>query len=627
MPLHKRQTIDYVLYPLLLIPIFFFPSIQDVFNLPKLWLLISLTVGIILHFILNLRQIKSGDSVWKRRILVLTITMIATLSVCSFLTESTLSRILFGLPSRANGLLYFICIFALLGVAASSGTSMGFLKRSIRIAQIPLTLNLVYCTIQYFGIDPIAWNNPYNPMIGTFGNPNFSGAVLGISSSVFLLLSLEAAGLWKWTFILLSVYSFVLSFLTESLQGPLIASIGILIIYAKKISKEISKRQLLLFLIGCSILALFLIISFFGYGPLGNLLYQYTLRLRFEYWRIGLKTTLSNPFTGIGPDSYIEGFSLFRSESFIDTYGVGLRSDSAHSSPLNFLANFGFVPFVLYILVVMVITYFSVKQLFGVSGVKIDEKAFALMWILFLIQSLISIEQIGLGVLQWLSGGLVLHFAFNDYRNASTLESSRNRSIQNSISTSYAQKGKFSAMSGEAAVCSFLIAAFLASPPLSDEIKLANIASANYQDPEVQKLVGVEVKSLSTFALEDFRRARVVTNYYLNIGDVDSAMQVLTTITEKDPQSVDAWSQIAKIENFRGRYAEEIVARRTILTLDPLGYQNMLELSNAYLKLEKWNLAILFAKKVSKLAEENIEGVQARKLIEELKTAQAMVEN
>jgi hypothetical protein len=37
-----------------------------------------------------------------------------------------------------------------------------------------------YGVLQHLGKDPIKWNNPYNAVIGTLGNPDFAAAVMAI---------------------------------------------------------------------------------------------------------------------------------------------------------------------------------------------------------------------------------------------------------------------------------------------------------------------------------------------------------------------------------------------------------------------------------------------------------------
>ena len=617
----KRQTIDYLLYPLILVPVFFLPSIDDVFNLPKLWLLISLTLGICVHLTLNVKKISRENWKLKRLLLILILSLNLIMTCCSFLSESTMSRILWGFPSRSNGLLYFICIFVLLGVALVANPSSKFPKRSVHSLQIPFAVNLLYCSLQLIGKDPVAWSNPYNPLIGTFGNPNFSGAVLGISSAFYFFLFLNASRLWKSTYLLLGLSSFVLSLLTDSLQGPVVAVLGLGIIFLERYSVRLSKKKLLAITSSMLLAGSFFVISFLGFGPAGSFLYQYTLRLRLDYWWIALQSALAKPFTGIGPDSFLEGYFLHRSEDFVTTYGVGLRADSAHSAPLNFLASFGFISFILYLLIVLAVSHFALKLIFESPKTVMAPRVFALIWLLFLVQSLISLEQVGLGAIQWLSGGLVLHFTFNPKAYRSDVEKSVKKHTMGTVTIDSRQENKFSLVSGELAILSIVASAFLVSPPLKDEFTLRQISQANFENPEVHKEVDKEIDSLSPFALQEFRRARNVTNYYLNIGDVDKAIKILSDLTTIDPQSADAWSQIAKIENFRGRYAEEIAARKSLLALDPLNYRNILDLAKAYVSHGDKELAVVMLKEVRRLAKSNVEAIEASKLLVDLSMA------
>lgn len=623
----KRQTIDFLLYPLVFVPIFIIPGIEDVFNLPKLWLLISLTVGIVIHYVVSFRQIKSVSWKLKRNLLVLILATNCTIVGCSFLTETTLSRILWGSPSRSNGVLYFICIFSLVGIASTSAPSSDFLKKSIRFIQIPLFVNLLYCSIQFLGKDPLPWVNPNSPIIGTFGNPNFSGAALGISCVFYLLLSLNSTKNWRLIYSILGLFSFYLSISTDSLQGPAIAVIGSLLILIQRISLGISRKKILAIFLSLFFVGAFFLSSFLGFGPVGSLLYQYTLRLRLDYWWIALQMALSEPLIGKGPDSYYEGYLLYRSENFVETYGVGLRADSAHSAPLNFLANFGFLSFALYFLLTAIITFFAIKLIFSWPRIGLEAQIFSFIWLLFLLQSMISIEQIGLGVMQWLSGGLVLHFSFNHSQYMSDEKKLMNKRVTNGFPTNSVKHRKLSVLGGELAVLSIAVSALLALPPLRDEIILKNIAQGNFQDAEVQNTITKEIQSLSSFALKEYRRARIVSNYYLNIGDTDSALAILRTLTAIDPESADTWLQIAKIENYMNRHAEEIIARKVVLVLDPLNYRNMLDLAKTYIKQGDQSLALPMLAEVTRLAKANVEAIEAARLLDELMKGETKIQN
>ena len=47
-------------------------------------------------------------------------------------------------------------------------------------------VNVIYSLWAWQVGDFVGWSNPYNTILGTFGNPNFIGAFLGIFVSVLL---------------------------------------------------------------------------------------------------------------------------------------------------------------------------------------------------------------------------------------------------------------------------------------------------------------------------------------------------------------------------------------------------------------------------------------------------------
>ena len=87
-------------------------------------------------------------------------------------------------------------------------------------------LQSIYGLIQQLGADPFPWNNPYNPMIGTFGNPNFSSAFLGCSAVAALTLILQSSLKVKLLLGIQVILSLALVINSNSSQGLMAFAIG-----------------------------------------------------------------------------------------------------------------------------------------------------------------------------------------------------------------------------------------------------------------------------------------------------------------------------------------------------------------------------------------------------------------
>ena len=103
----------------------------------------------------------------------------------TYFSTAPFSQNLFGVYGRNNGLVtyIFLALIFLSAAALSRNTSFESITRGLLLAGI---VNIIYCGwVIIFG-DFIGWNNPYGNILGTFGNPNFIGAFLGIFLSAYV---------------------------------------------------------------------------------------------------------------------------------------------------------------------------------------------------------------------------------------------------------------------------------------------------------------------------------------------------------------------------------------------------------------------------------------------------------
>ena len=118
---------------------------------------------------------------------------------------------------------------------------------------------------------------------------------------------------------------------------------------------------------------------------------------------------LDSPWSWVGVDNYITAFRKFLTQEFIQQYAVALNANNAHSTPAQVGAAFGVIVFSLYCLLHLWILIRALKIINSRDASKTHLKGIALIWILVFSQSILSIEIIGLGVMNWLLGALLLN--------------------------------------------------------------------------------------------------------------------------------------------------------------------------------------------------------------------------
>jgi hypothetical protein len=90
---------------------------------------------------------------------------------------------LFGTTGRNTGLITYLA-FSILFVVALAASSAVFLNRFLMAVLVVGVASLGYGLVQALGGDPFNWVNPYSPVFGFLGNPNFQSSLLGILGAV-----------------------------------------------------------------------------------------------------------------------------------------------------------------------------------------------------------------------------------------------------------------------------------------------------------------------------------------------------------------------------------------------------------------------------------------------------------
>jgi hypothetical protein len=607
----KLSTSSFYLFALATVPAFFLIATSDVFNTPKAVLLVALVVGTFVHF--KVSGISRESNRFEKQISILLLLLTVGLLVASLASDTTIARVIWGYPGRANGLLYFLAILVALYLGMKLILESNFRNQLNKALNASFIIILSYSLIQFLDLDPIPWSNSFE-IIGTFGNPNFAGAFLGVVTFFYFYHFLHLESKWRFASLTLAIVSGFLTVQAGSVQGPAIIVITSFILLSRFVKGRLPLKVFVGYLISSAFAAVFTFASLLGYGVLGDSLYQYTLRLRLDYWWIGIKTGLNWPITGVGTDSYVEGFKLLRGQAFADRWGASLTSDSAHSAPLNFLANFGFINFSLLLILIFAISVRALKVVFSKDeGVYDFALIVSIMWFGMLVQSLFSIEQIGLGVFQWLLGGILLNRAIFEPSRASRKEIKG----KNTESLQREKRGFAYEFRGEISIFAIVVSGALLFPVLREDMVARDLLSTNISQSTPKELLDEKIGSLSYISRQEVRRGVVYSNALLQANRIDEAEKFLIEIVEKDSQAIEALLSLARIQRFYNRIEKEIEYREQIAALDPWDYPNKLSLVEAYLALQNINQARELANQLSEIAPNTLEAESATALVNE----------
>jgi hypothetical protein len=157
------------------------------------------------------------------------------------------------------------------------------------------------------------------------------------------------------------------------------------------------------------VVLLLVLIGAINQGPLASLIYKQTMGFRIEYWKTSLSMFFAHPLSGIGLDGYSDNFERYRPKNTYQVLGNVDYANASHNIFLDYLSGGGTVLALGYLLLVAM-TFKAVLRVFRNSRIDDPILGVALAWVLYQVQSFVSIGQIGLSVLGWILSGLLLGF-------------------------------------------------------------------------------------------------------------------------------------------------------------------------------------------------------------------------
>ena len=386
---------------------------NDPINIPKLTLLIPIGFSIFGLLAFNLKGLLA--SVNKPFVILLSLFLLQMTLVLT-IVDSPFTQQFYGTNGRNTGYLaYASLIFIALGasIVASDNLVKKFSYSLIAFGAI----SAVYGLLQTTGNDPVRWNNPYNSVITFLGNPNFASSALGMSAVVAfsLLLHNNKNRIIQLVLAVQILTSILLTFRSNSQQGFLVFAAGSAIVLGIYIRAHhrFSKKPFFLSYLGIlSFFGILTVLGMLNQGPLASVLYKTSVRQRGFYWNSAKEMMLSNPFFGVGLDSYGDWYLEKRSANAA-FYSPSTQSNSAHNIFLDLGSTGGFPLFFINIALSVLTAIAIFKLAKRLTQFNWVFAAISGAWVAYEAQALISINQLGLGVWGWALMGLIIGYEFS----------------------------------------------------------------------------------------------------------------------------------------------------------------------------------------------------------------------
>jgi O-antigen ligase len=474
-------------------------------------------------------------------------------------SNSPLVQNIYGAYGRNTGFVAYL-VLTMTAVGALLLKDKSSFTKIIWGLQLAGVVNVIYCAwVILFG-DFLSWNNPYGAILGLFGNPNFISAFLGMFITTLMAFTLSKEASWRYRFsaLLLSLIAFYEIVDSNSIQGIVVTFGGVAIVAFFAVRAYVRRAVATYFYLGLvGFVGLFAILGTLQKGPL-SFIYKTSVSLRGEYWRAGLKMGAEHPVTGVGMDSYGDWYRRTRSENAATVLpGPKVFTNASHNVVIDFFAYGGWPLLLSYLAMILLAAIAILKVLRRSKEYSATFVAMVAAWTCYQVQSLISINQIGLAVWGWLLTGALVSYEVATRPGVSIDPSA---GTNKRVGVKSPQSGVISPqlVAGIGAVIGLLIAV----PPFSADTKWRSAL-----DSKDANLVMSTLESGYMNPIDSARLAQAVT-LFANSNLMDQAHQIALKAVAFNPDYFDAWFQLYSLPN--ATQEEKFLALQNMKRLDPL---------------------------------------------------------
>lgn len=291
-------------------------------------------------------------------------------------------------------------------------------------------------------------------------------------------------------------------------------------------------------------LAYFSTLGFLEKGPLAHVLYQQTNVFRMDYWHAGWEMFKSSPFTGLGFDSYGDWYTEKRGIISALRTGLVRTSNSAHNIFIDISVNGGILMIASYLAILIVCLVNSLRYVSELARInQIDYQFIGLFcgWVSYLAQSLISINQISVGIWGWIITGM-LYRKWNVEEFKLQKQDFKNASTSGDQKTSVKKKHTKKQMNASSAVLGLLFTVMgftIAFVPLSADM---SFRSASTNRDLNQMIAATEKTGATSFAIAETAKAALNNNYR------DPAIKLTEKLIREYPRDQFAWKVRAQLD-------------------------------------------------------------------------------
>lgn len=563
-------------------------SLADPVNVPKMFVLAIFSAWI-------LGSVVAG--IWAKKVKVFSpgqwviLGFVLCMLLSALLTDVKYTAF-YGALQRNDGAISYLAL-AVLSYAAMMSFSLSSL------GQIRNTLFWVGLVLAGYGLlqtrhhDFIRWNLIYNPIIGTLGNPDFISAFIGVCSTATLWMVFATRKRWvQASASALILFELFIVERTGSSQGLFIIGVGFSILIVSELWRW--KRNVGVFSItALGVGSIPIVLGIFNFGPLAARIYRSSIRSRIDYWHAAISMFQAHPLAGVGIDRFADSYGQYapRVQVAPDQY-----TNNAHNVFLQLLATGGLLVIIPYLLLIGLIFYSAVHGIRVTSGG--DQRnlvALFSIWFALLVISSISIDNLGVTIWFWVSGGALYGVTHQnpEEKTKSGPKQKSHKSRTASASDELHIIAPIISLLIALVMLLFMIPAWRSSAMLMDLQRYQGGLSKTQFAEKISQVSAVQPGNLDLqIALADIA---------LRSSEFDLAFQILKSVNRTNLRSSNGNYLAAIGYEMSRKYESAIPYRRRLMVIDQWNTGNMLVLVKDYLQVGDLTSARTVSRKISEL--------------------------
>lgn len=476
------------------------------------------------------------------------------------MSASPLAQGMYGSYGRNNG---FVAYLFLVGLMLST---LAFTQREsfttlIKWLIVAGLVNVIYCLwVILFG-DFVGWNNPYGNILGTLGNPNFIGSFLGIFFGAYLGFGLSnTAPLWfKYSMIVVLPVTAFEIYDSNAIQGRAVGVSGVAIIAFFFLRSRFNSFVTGIYSGLVVIAGIFGVLGALQIGPLTSFIYKTSVSLRGQYWLAGWNTGEQNPISGVGMDAFGDWYRRSRDAHALELPGVNTVVNAAHNVPLDMFAFGGWPLFVTYLFIMGSGGFALVRVILRTRNYDPILTVLTTAWFGYQLQSIISINQIGLAIWGWVLTGAAVAYE-RVTRNVSAASSNIADKARTTNRKKNAESEQMKALLFSSAFG--IVGLLIALPPFT--------ADSQWRNAQVARSVEALEESMKSGYFNPPNSMKYMTNIQTleqsNLPDL--AHKYALEAVKWNPEAFELWKVLYLVRN--STEAEKLLALENMKRLDPL---------------------------------------------------------